>query len=427
MNWGRRFKRTSICNSTGYIKAVQCSPTPTAMRDFTHPGAWGQNLATPNLFLKASAMVLSYFSGDGYCTPTSMPTTLGSSQAYQQGSVSTNWTTRQIKEAIDPALFRRSSAVALSYLARDVSTSFVLAYAVYSLDGLVHPPANAGLSTQIIMTSIRTFLWTVYWWFQSLNFTGIWVIGHECAHGAFSPSRRICDFFGFAIHTALGTPYQRWKHVHAIHHHQHALIDHLNIRQGPQHTTSELQEAVEGPAYLLCAFTIQHVRELFSIVKSTLYGQKVSSTLFDRKNRVDTLLSDVGFLAVASVMYQAASRLGAAPVAGIYVVPWFFLSFWLGALWLVQHSDEQIFARRKYRRGTLSTIDRDFLGWQGRYFLHNMAHCHIVHHLFPKLPFYNAPEATKQVQNLLGSDYLYSDTPILEALASILKHSEVMS
>lgn len=26
---------------------------------------------------------------------------------------------------------------------------------------------------------LRWGLWCVYWWFQGLNFTGIWVIGHE--------------------------------------------------------------------------------------------------------------------------------------------------------------------------------------------------------------------------------------------------------
>ena len=40
-----------------------------------------------------------------------------------------------------------------------------------------------------------------------------------------------------------------------------------------------------------------------------------------------------------------------------------------------------------FQRGAAATIDRSFLGWQGRFFLHDVAHFHVVHHFFPKMPF----------------------------------------
>jgi len=33
-----------------------------------------------------------------------------------------------------------------------------------------------------------------------------------------------------------------------------------------------------------------------------------------------------------------------------------------------------------FQRGAAATIDRDFLGWQGRFFLHDVAHYHVIHH-----------------------------------------------
>ncbi len=32
-------------------------------------------------------------------------------------------------------------------------------------------------------------------------------------------------------------------------------------------------------------------------------------------------------------------------------------------------------------RGAAATVDRDFLGWQGKFFLHGVAHYHVVHHV----------------------------------------------
>lgn len=34
-----------------------------------------------------------------------------------------------------------------------------------------------------------------------------------------------------------------------------------------------------------------------------------------------------------------------------------------------------------FQRGAAATVDRDFLGWQGRFFLHDVAHYHVIHHV----------------------------------------------
>ena len=39
-----------------------------------------------------------------------------------------------------------------------------------------------------------------------------------------------------------------------------------------------------------------------------------------------------------------------------------------------------------FQRGAAATVDRPFLGWQGRFFLHDVAHFHVVHHV-RALPF----------------------------------------
>ncbi|KAF8883697.1 hypothetical protein BD779DRAFT_1674407 [Infundibulicybe gibba] len=53
----------------------------------------------------------------------------------------------------------------------------------------------------------------------SLTFTGIWVIGHECGHEAFSDHKWVNNIFGFITHPFLWTPGLSWK---ISHHRQHS-------------------------------------------------------------------------------------------------------------------------------------------------------------------------------------------------------------
>ena len=46
-----------------------------------------------------------------------------------------------------------------------------------------------------------------------------------------------------------------------------------------------------------------------------------------------------------------------------------------------------------FKKGALGTVDRSF-GPIGRHFFHDIIDHHVIHHLFPKIPFYRAEEAT---------------------------------
>lgn len=57
-----------------------------------------------------------------------------------------------------------------------------------------------------------------------------------------------------------------------------------------------------------------------------------------------------------------------------------------------------------YTKGALATIDRT-TGFIGRHFFHEIIDFHVVHHLFSRIPFYKAEEATKAIRPLLGDNY----------------------
>jgi len=102
-------------------------------------------------------------------------------------------------------------------------------------------------------------------------------------------------------------------------------------------------------------------------------------------------------------------------------------------LTFLHHSDPTIPHYRNkqwsFLRGAISTVDRPLLGWAGRFFLHNVSHDHISHHLFSSIPFCtftlvrhfvcpfingvkpdNQPQVTEHIKSVLKDDYNYDST-----------------
>jgi omega-6 fatty acid desaturase (delta-12 desaturase) len=66
-------------------------------------------------------------------------------------------------------------------------------------------------------------------------------------------------------------------------------------------------------------------------------------------------------------------------------------------------------------RGALCTVDRSFGSFLDHCF-HHIADTHVCHHVFSKIPFYHAAEATEAIKGVVGDYYLQDGTPIALAL-----------
>jgi fatty acid desaturase len=308
------------------------------------------------------------------------------------------------------------------------------------------------------------------WWFQGLAFTGLWVIGHECGHRAFSSSRRVCDAVGFVLHTLLWTPYFSWRLSHARHHATHASIekDEVYVPKTrsdlgiPQHSTvlvhgadgqvkeeeidwEEIfedtpiytlymllrQQFLAFPAYLLWNVSGQRTypkgtnhfnRELLSglFLSSVLILYPASSVIFKPNERNAVLISNAGILSMIFLTSYSIARFGFGPVLKLYLIPWLLVTHWFIMITYLHHTSSYLPHYREgewtYERGAAATVDRDFLGWQGRFFLHDVAHYHVIHHFFPKIPWYNGEEATQYLKEVIGDAYQHSDKPVFADL-----------
>ncbi|KAF8308725.1 uncharacterized protein EI90DRAFT_3108055 [Cantharellus anzutake] len=92
------------------------------------------------------------------------------------------------------------------------------------------------------------------------------------------------------------------------------------------------------------------------------------------------------------------------PLPKYYFIPYIWTNHWI------------VMDTWTFLRGAATTIDRPLMGWQGRFFLHNISHDHVAHHFFSSIPFWNGPELTKHVRKALGDDYNSDSTNTWRAL-----------
>ncbi|KAK0490029.1 fatty acid desaturase-domain-containing protein [Armillaria luteobubalina] len=352
------------------------------------------------------------------------------------------WSLKEIRNAIPSHLFVRRLHLSALYLARDVLLAITLGLFATLID-----PYFEGLATSQVFSSwnreiLRFTVWVIYWWYQGLVLTGIWVIGHECGHGAFSNYGMLNDILGFLIHSSLFTPYFSWKISHHRHHANHASMENdevyipktrsdLSIPDEQPNETIDYEEIFsDTPIYTLFMLLRQQFFAFPAYLFYNVSGQKhypkrtnhfdPSSIIFTRSQRNVVILSNIGMVSMVFITTSICAKYGLWNVWRYYGIPWLEVNHWFVMITYLHHTDPVLPHYRKnkwnFPRGAAATVDRDFLGWHGRFFFHDVAHFHVIHHFFPKMPFYNGEEATRYLKAFIGEHYNFSDKPVFRTL-----------
>ncbi|KAJ3552877.1 hypothetical protein NM688_g3921 [Phlebia brevispora] len=353
-----------------------------------------------------------------------------------------SWTLNEIRAAIPAHLFTRDTRRGLTYLARDIVMAAIAFALARCIDPLCATLRIANAFGAPLAETLRISLWAVYWWFQGLILTGIWVIGHECGHGAFSANKVVCNVIGFITHTFLWTPYFSWKIGHHRHHRNHASMERDEVYVPKTREDLGIPEERAGikidydeyfgdtPIYTLFMLVMQQLLAYPAYLLFNVSGQKnypawtnhfnPNSILFTKSQRNAVLLSNLGIAAMIFLVKRACTLWGTVAVIKYYGIPWLCVTHWFIMITYLHHTAPNLPHYRdgawNFQRGAASTVDRDFLGWMGRFFLHDVAHFHVVHHFFPKMPFYHGEEATQHLRRFIGEHYHFSDEPAFQAL-----------
>lgn len=266
-----------------------------------------------------------------------------------------DFTIKDIRDAIPKHCYERSALKGYGYILRDIfylSTTFLVFH-------------NFVTPEYVSSTLVRASLWAVYTVLQGLFATGIWVIAHECGHGAFSDSRLVNDVTGWVLHSSLLVPYFSWQISHSKHHKATGHIERDMVftprtreqqadRLGLMvHELAELTE--ETPAFTLMMLVLQQLvgwpnylmtnvtghnfherqREGRGKGKHNGLGGNVNhfdprSPLYEAKDAKLILLSDIGIAITMGVLYLLGSKFGWSNLAVWYFIPYLWVNHWLG-------------------------------------------------------------------------------------------------
>jgi omega-6 fatty acid desaturase (delta-12 desaturase) len=274
--------------------------------------------------------------------------------------------------------------------------------------------------------------------------TGVWVVAHECGHGAFSDNKLLQDAVGYIFHTICLVPYFSWQRSHKVH---HSRTNHLE--EGETHVPcsietsagkatldqrfhwgedsfgvlNTIQHLIFGwPAYLLAGITGGPLRGTTNHFVPISTGKM---ELFPtREMKMKVLLSDVGIVAVFIMLYKWYKVEGLFPVLVMYWGPYLIVNCWLVGITWLQHTDVDIphfdGDNWTWAKGALLTVDRPYpaiIDWLH----HRIGTSHVAHHICSSLPHYHAREATEHIKKAFPNHYLYDSTPIHLAMWRIAK------
>jgi omega-6 fatty acid desaturase (delta-12 desaturase) len=322
-------------------------------------------------------------------------------------------TVRKLREAIPARLFERSALKSMRYVVQDL---IAIALCVYVSTFIELVPS-------LVM---RALLWPIVWWVQGAFMTGLWVMAHECGHQAFSEYRVVNDSVGFVIHSTLLVPYWAWANTHSLHHSNSNSMERDTVFV-PVTVRAEKHSLFWRVFGILRMVTIGWWVYLLLDVAGpprdeawTSHFNPFCSLFRTTAQKIGCIASSVGLLAWLYVLKLVAAEYGWTAVLFHYFIPYVVVNFWLVSITFLQHSDPAVPkyypAEWTWLRGALGTVDRDYGIFN--IILHHITDTHVVHHIFSKMPFYHASEATEIIvkSGIISEYYLSDDTPWYTAL-----------
>jgi omega-6 fatty acid desaturase (delta-12 desaturase) len=327
---------------------------------------------------------------------------------------------KEIRDAIPAHCFERSTVTSMRHVIQDVAVVLALMYGMSYIN-----PVTESLG----MSWLKYAVWSAMWWLTGLFMTGVWVLAHECGHGAFSDSKTVNDTVGTVLHSALLVPYHAWRISHSNHHQNTCSVENDEVFVPP--SSDEMGESIINTPILNFLFICNMLLLgwpaylIGNLSGPNKYRGKANShfnpnsALFTARQWWNVVQSDWALLCFVGGMAYAVHTYGWLNVACYYGVPYLWVNFYLVWITFLQHTDTYIPHYREdeftWLRGALATVDRS-MGPFIDNVLHHIGDTHVCHHVFHYLPFYHAQEATVAIKKVIGSYYLKDDTPALKAM-----------
>ena len=227
----------------------------------------------------------------------------------------------------------------------------------------------------------------------------LFLIQHDCGHGAFFPSRAANDWTGRVLSVLTLTPYACWKTAHDLHHATSGDLDRRNTGAGDIDTLTLEEYRALAPAKRFAYRMYRHPLVLFGFAPTFLYFLQQRLPVGLMKQGWRPWASALGNSVAVVALYAALiAWLGPWPVLAVSA-----LSTALAAtigVWLfyVQHQfEETVWTRSpEWKKRGVAFHGSSFYDLPGPLpWLTAYIGVHNVHHLSSRIPFYRLPEVLK--------------------------------
>ena len=248
----------------------------------------------------------------------------------------------------------------------------------------------------------------------------LFIIQHDCGHGAFFESRRANLIVGVLCSLATLTPFTNWRRHHSLHHKQWNNLDTRDMTSDIYSTCLTVAEyETMTPFRQWVARAVRHPLIAHVIIPPLvfliLYRVPFETPRAWVKERLAVHVTNVGIAAVALVMMAA---VGVWPII-LLQIPVIGLAAIIG-VWLfsVQHRFEEASWTRtpEWSAVNAAVHGSSFLSLHPvlRWFSGNIGYHH-VHHLVPKVPNYRLQACHEACADLFGSARVLSLRDALSA------------
>eukprot|EP00128_Syssomonas_multiformis_P017135 Colp12_sorted_trinity150504_noHs@28627 len=253
--------------------------------------------------------------------------------------------------------------------------------------------AFAQTALGIYLVHISTPFWLPFaWFFAGTAAVGLFVIGHECAHGSFSNSKLINFIVGTAVFAPLAWPYNSWLLTHN-HHHAHTN----NLQR--DHLWKPLRPTIDKSNVLTRWFLYLFYVGPFFFEASILHHlTNILFPAFPKKRWGMVLLSDFFALGTLALIANYLFTMGGTwAFCKYWVIPYLIFNFWLSFYTYFHHRSPEITWKEdenwnKAQAQLFDTAHVDYpaiIDW-----LHFDIAWHVPHHVSVKIPWYNLRRAT---------------------------------
>jgi omega-6 fatty acid desaturase (delta-12 desaturase) len=280
-------------------------------------------------------------------------------------------------------------------------------------------PAKAWLTflrvvSMVIITQFA--LWNVpdgaLWWIiklpliflAGLAFVGIFVLGHDCGHYAFSKKRWVNDIVGTLCHLPIMNGFYAWRVAHDFHHRQTQIrkmdpdwpeLLYLETESPPWYEKLAVRIGPGSPVGLFVGFWV-------GMLKRAFFGFLIPQMDLKAGDKFKVYLHSL--LSICAVIYLLSAYYG---IVGpekfviMYVLPAIVGTTFGALLTFMHHSHEgsPVFDKNFYEPFAAQvegTFNVRFPRWMEWMWLD--INIHLPHHIIPSIPWYHLKAATESIR-----------------------------